>query len=221
MVTEAHLPLVVSENSEVLQKGPEAFDLVIVTEGASMEGLQEYVEKGGRVLFVNQAPPFGVPTMLRDVSDSRLGYAEIREPTKFPSLQEKRYLRCSGLSSRAKGLGTPYELLYEGSVKVSSKFLVYPDEEGASLTFVQSDSEAPMEFSDGTMESTNIPALITRDFGKGRIVQDPQMSRRPSTRRGIQPGSGRSLFMDTSWDLNCCMIDSSGAMPIQCGNCSG
>jgi len=172
MLTEAHIPVAVSENPDSLLNASQAYDLVIVTEDAPAEGLQKYVEQGGRALFINQAPSFGIPSMVREVSDAGTGYVEIRDPNAFPSLTGSRYLPCSGSYTAENGIGTPFEGR-GGSVKGISKFHVYPEEEGASLTFIHPGTEKPVEPLNPGTQSTEIPALIIRDFGKGRIAYLP------------------------------------------------
>lgn len=168
MLTEAHIPVAVSENPDSLKNASENYDLIIVTQGALTDGLQEYVENGGRALFINQAPSFGMSEMVREVSDSKTGYVEVRDPDAFPSVAGTRYLKCSGSYELTDPLAY---FLGRGSEPYISKFYVYPEETGASLTFVHPVSEDPADLSNA--ESTNIPALITRDIGKGRIAFIP------------------------------------------------
>jgi hypothetical protein len=165
MLTEAHIPVAVSENPRSMQNASQHYDLVIVTEGALTDGVKAYVENGGRALFINQAPPFGMPSPVREVSDSRTGYVEIRDPRAFPSLGGIRYLSCSGSYSLASGAGP--------GASQMAKFFVYPDEQGAPLTFVAPMVEQPAEFAFRDLQQTQVPALLTRDVGKGRIAFVP------------------------------------------------
>jgi hypothetical protein len=165
MLTEAHIPVAVSESPKTLQSASQQYDLVIVTEGASMDGVKEFVENGGRALFLNQTPPFGIPPLVREVSEGRTGYVEVRDAKAFPSLTGVRYLTCSGSYSFAAGSGPATSQL--------AKFSVYPDEPGASLTFVAPMVEQPAEFALRDLKQTSIPALLTRQVGKGRIAFVP------------------------------------------------
>ncbi len=169
MLTEAHIPVAVSENPDSLVNASQTYDLVIATQGAPVEGLQEYVENGGRALFINQAPPFGIPSMVREVSDAGTGYVEIRDPDAFPSVAGTKYIKCSGSYIPVRRR----LFQFANAEPEISKFYVYPDDEAASLTFVNPVSEEPLEPSDLNLESTDIPALITRDVGKGRIAFVP------------------------------------------------
>jgi len=162
MLTEAHFPIAVSENARSMQGAAKKYDLVIVTTGAPTDGIKEYVENGGRALFINQAPSFNFPSLVREVSDRRTGYVEIRDPKAFPSLAGIRYLSCSGSYSAVDTMGVQSQQV--------SKFFVYPDEKGASLTFVAPMVEQPAEFAHRDLRQTDIPALITRQVGKGRIA---------------------------------------------------
>jgi hypothetical protein len=161
----AHIPIAVSENPESMQRALQDYDLVIVTEGASMDGVKEYVENGGRALFIYQPPPFGIPPILHEHSDMRTGYAEIRDPGVFPSLAGVRYLNCSGAYSLAAMLGRESQ--------EPAKFYICPDEKGASLTFVAPMLEQPAEFAHRDLKHSEIPALINRQFGEGRIAFVP------------------------------------------------
>jgi len=193
MLTKAHIPVAVSENPKSLQNASQTYDLVIVTEGASVEGVQEYVEKGGRAIFINQAPSFGIPSMVKEVSDPRTGYVEIRDHNAFPSVKGIRYLNCSGLYTTVNGMGTPFQG-YGDDTRAISMFYVYPEEEEASITFVNPVSDSPVDPSDLNLESTNIPALITCDIGKGRIAYLPWDIGGLYTRES-QPGHAQ-LFTD-------------------------
>ncbi|TBW27828.1 beta-galactosidase [Gramella sp. KN1008] len=84
LMTELHIPVAVSENPDSLKNASQDYDLVIVMPGALMDGIQEYVEKGGRALFIDQPPPFGIPSNLeledkpahitRDVGNGQISY---------------------------------------------------------------------------------------------------------------------------------------------------
>lgn len=206
MLTEAHIPVAVSENPTSLLNTSQTYDLVIVTEGASTEGVREYVERGGRALFINQTPSFGIPPMVRKVSDDRTGYVEIRDPDAFPSIAGIRYVECSGsyiTGSRIQnaegamlvGIGSNLPAV-ESSAKSQaiSDFYVYPDEERTSLTFVNPVAEIPADLSDQHLKSTEIPALITRDFGKGHIAFVPWDIGGFYTRKSLPEHAG--LFID-------------------------
>jgi hypothetical protein len=162
MLTEAHFPVAVSENSRSMEDAAKKYDLVIITKGVPTNGVKEYVENGGQALFVNEAPPFGIPSLVREVVDSRTGYVEIRDSKAFPSLAGIRYLSCSGPYSAVDTMGMQSQQV--------AKFFVYPDEKGASLTFVAPMIEQPAEFAHRDLMQTDIPALITRQIGKGRIA---------------------------------------------------
>jgi hypothetical protein len=162
MLTEAHIPVAVSESPRSMQNASGNFDLVIVTEGAPTEGVKEYVENGGRALFINQPPSFGLPEMVRQQTDVGTGYVEIRDPNAFPSLAGVRYATCSGSYAQTGETGTAI-----------AKFLIYPDEKGASLTFVAPMVENPVEFALRDLKQTEVPALLTRNVGKGRITFVP------------------------------------------------
>lgn len=167
MLTEAHIPVAVSESPESLVDAAEKYDLVIVTQNAPMDGLQEYVEAGGRALFVSQEPPFGVPDMVEEVSNPGSGYVEIRDPGAFASVTDTRPIESSGTY-----MPIAHGVFDRGGEEPRvSNFYVYPEEEGASLTFVLPVADMPADLAD--VESTEIPALIERDIGEGRIAFFP------------------------------------------------
>jgi hypothetical protein len=186
MLTEAHIPVAVAEDPRRLADAAERFDLVIVTEGASLEGVKDYVENGGRALFVNQAPPFGAPSPVRVVSETRTGYAEVRDSAAFPSLAGIRYVSCSGSYSNSGGAGTDSDQV--------ATFLVYPDMKGAALTFVPPMIEEPVEFAHRDLRHTDIPALLAVNVGKGRVTVVPWDLGGAFTRGGLPIHA--NLFVD-------------------------
>jgi hypothetical protein len=129
ILAENHIPAVVSETTEAL-KDPGSFDLVIVTPGAAVNGLEEFIEKGGRALYVGEEPGFAIPSRVKQHDLARVAYAELRDAEKLPSLKGVKYLMATSIC--------PYTVIDIFSKKEveTMPFIEYPEEPGAMLSFI-------------------------------------------------------------------------------------
>jgi hypothetical protein len=85
LLTEEHVPFVVSENFRWLEDGAR-FDLVIAP-GAAAPALERYVREGGRLLAAGAAPP-PFPVGAVRGRRSTQGYWRIHDRARFPSLKD-------------------------------------------------------------------------------------------------------------------------------------
>jgi hypothetical protein len=167
ILSESHLPVVVSERIETLHQQPGKFDLVIVTPGAPVRDLEKFVKKGGRVLFIGEEPAFAIPDRIQQHNLTRVAYVEVRDPKLFPSLKGLTYLMATSMCPY-----TVIDIFSKVEVKTMS-FIEYPPEPGTTLSFVPPMIENPAEVSQSDMKQTQIPAVLFRDHGAGRLAYLP------------------------------------------------
>jgi hypothetical protein len=167
ILTENHIPLVVSETVETLNQQPGHFDLVIVTSNAPVAGLENFVSQGGRVLYIGEEPKFAIPSSIKKHNLTKVAYAEIRDSNKFPSLAGLKYLMATSMC--------PYSVIdiFSKADVTSMSFIEYPEEQDVSLSFVPPMIENPAEVSQSDLKHTNIPAVLFRQHGKGQLAYLP------------------------------------------------
>ena len=167
ILTENHIPIVVSETMDAINKQPAHFDLVIVTTGAPTAGLDNFVKQGGRALYIGEEPEFAIPARVKRHELTRVAYIEVRNRKKFHSLSGLKYLMASSMC--------PYTLIdIFSKVEVNSMpFIEYPEETEADLSFVAPMIENPAEVSQSDLKQTQIPAVLMRDHGTGRMAYLP------------------------------------------------
>ena len=93
LLTEEHIPFVVSENLRWLEDGSR-YDLVIAP-GAPPPALEGYVRQGGRLLVAGTAPP---PLPIGAIAGRRStqGYWRIHDRSRFPSLKDTSLIFIDG-----------------------------------------------------------------------------------------------------------------------------
>ena len=93
LLTEEHIPFVVSENLRWLEDGSR-YDLVIAP-GAPPPALEGYVRQGGRLLVAGTAPP---PLPIGAIAGRRStqGYWRIHDRSSFPSLKDTSLIFIDG-----------------------------------------------------------------------------------------------------------------------------
>jgi hypothetical protein len=147
LLTEQHIPFVVSENLRSIGETLQAFDLVIVP-GRPPDGLDEYVRDGGRLLVAGTTPP----ALLKGSVFGRRttqGYWRIHDHTDLPSLRETDLLFLDG----------EYVELAPG--------------ERPLLTLVPMAMFGPPEKVWSDKVETKTPGLVFADQGKGRLAYVP------------------------------------------------
>jgi hypothetical protein len=105
LLTEQHIPFVVSENLRWMHESPGLFDVVIVPDQPPRE-LDQYVRGGGRVLVAGTAPP-ALPIGHVVGSRTTRGYWRIHDRALFPSLQMSDLLFIDGDYLELAATGEP------------------------------------------------------------------------------------------------------------------
>lgn len=167
ILTENHIPVVVSEKPVSILKQPKRYDLVIVTAGADASGMDAFVQNGGRALYIGEEPTFAIPKKVRQHDLTRVAYIEVRDQSKFPSLAGLKFLMATSMC--------PYSVIdIFSQVQVKSMtFIEYPEEQNAGLTYIPPMIENPGEVSQSDLKHTRIPAVLHREYGLGRIAYLP------------------------------------------------
>jgi hypothetical protein len=146
LLSEEHIPFAVTDNMDWL--GKRDFDLVIATEWAPA-ALRDYAERGGKVLIIGAAKPeFDITDVERTDRELR-GYIRVRDHSKFPSLKNADLLMLNGPFTTVKSAGP------------------HP------LTLIPPSMIGPPEFVHIDMKDTDIPAIASREMGKGVVVWVP------------------------------------------------
>jgi len=146
LLSEEHVPFAVADNMDWV--GKRDYDLVVASDWAPA-ALQQYVERGGKVLIVSAAKPeFDIAPVVRSIADVK-GYVRVRDPGAFPSLKHTDLLLLNG----------PFTELA-------------PDPR-ASLTLVPPSMIGPPEFVHIDMKDTDTPAIAIHPVGKGTVVWIP------------------------------------------------
>jgi hypothetical protein len=129
--------------------------------------LEEFIKQGGRALFISEEPKFAVPAAIKKHELTRVAYIEVKDPDEFPSLSGLKYLMATSMC--------PYTVfdIFSQTEITSMQFIEYPEERDASLTFVPAMIENPAEVSQSDLKHTNIPAVLKRDHGTGKIAYLP------------------------------------------------
>ena len=146
LLTEEHIPFVVSENLRWMQSGS-PFDLVIAP-GAPPTELGRYVEEGGRVLVAGTAPP---PFPVGAIAGRRStqGYWRIHDRREFPSL-------------------TNTDLIF-----VDGEYLEVAPLQHPILTLIPTAMFGPPEKVWSDKVETTVPGIVLTDPGKGRAAYIP------------------------------------------------
>ena len=146
LLTEEHIPFVVSDNMDWV--GKRDFVLVIAADWAPAE-LQKYAESGGRVLLVSaREPEFPVASVVKTIPEIR-GYVRVRDHAAFPSLKDTDLLMLNG------------------------PFTELQDNGPALLTLVPPSMFGPPEFVHIDMKDTDTTAVIFKQLGKGTVAWIP------------------------------------------------
>ena len=146
LLTEEHIPFVVSENLRWMENGFR-FDLVIAP-GAPPVELARYVEEGGRLLVAGTAPP---PFPVGSIAGRRStqGYWRIHDRTQLPSLKNTALIFVDGEYLEIAPLQHPI------------------------LTLIPTAMFGPPEKVWSDKVETAVPGLVFTDHGKGRAAYIP------------------------------------------------
>jgi putative glycosyl hydrolase-like family 6 (GHL6) protein len=149
LLSERHIPFAVSTNLDWIDKQPDAYDLVISSDGASAD-FARYVASGGRLLVAG-APPsgFSLPAPVRHWDKTRSAYFRIHDRTLLPSLADTNLLFLDG------------------------GYTEFPAENKPLLTLIPPSRFGPPELVFTDKEETTRPGLILRDHGEGELAYLP------------------------------------------------
>jgi hypothetical protein len=146
LLTEQHIPFVVSENTRPLET-PGRFDLVIAPENPPRE-LDRYVAEGGRVLVAGTTAPT-LPIGRVAGRRTTQGYWRIQDRTALPSLKNTDLLFIDGEYLEIAPLDRPI------------------------LTLIPTAMFGPPEKVWSDKVETTVPGLVSAGHGKGRFTYVP------------------------------------------------
>ena len=148
LLSEQHIPFVVSENLRSIEDEPRRFDLVIAP-SRPPRGLERYVADGGRLLVAGTAPP---ELPIGGGSGRRIttqGYWRVHDHALLPSLKDTSLLFLDGEYVELAPLDRPV------------------------LTLIPTAMFGPPEKVWGDKVETTTPGLVLAEHGKGRFAYIP------------------------------------------------
>lgn len=149
ILSEQHIPFVVSDNFAWLKERPRKFDLVISSQGLPQE-LDDYVRQGGRALAAGAIEPkLDVGKMVRRWTNTRSTYFRIHDRALFPSLKNTNLLFLDG------------------------EYLEFEPVEKPLLTLIPPSMFGPPEKVHVNWTETTKPGVIFKELGKGKIAFIP------------------------------------------------
>ena len=148
LLTEQHVPFVVSENLRWIDDPSRRFDLVIAPSRLPQE-LEPYVREGGRVLVAGTTAPVMPGVSLTGVRKRTQGYWRIHDRGLLPSLKETHLIFIDG------------------------EYLELPPVERPVLTLIPTAMFGPPEKVWGDKVETRVPGLVLARHGEGRLAYVP------------------------------------------------
>ncbi len=151
LLTENHIPFVLSSDLSWIDSDPGRYDLVIAPSGAP-SALDRYLRNGGRVLAAGATrPDLDLPPTVRkwDRKETLASYWRVRDSNLFPSLS-----------------GTDLVFVY-------SDFLQLETTAQSALTLVPRTKVNPMEMVGEGMHDTDLPGLYLNRYGDGELAYLP------------------------------------------------
>jgi hypothetical protein len=147
LLTEQHIPFVVSENLRGLEERPRDFDVVIAPGGWS-EPLDRFVREGGRVLLAGTTPP-SVPQLRPKDVKSTQGYWRVHDRSSLPSLRDT-------------------DLVF-----IDGEYRELAPIDRATLTLIPTAMFGPPEKVWADKVETTIPGYVVAPHGKGVVAYLP------------------------------------------------
>lgn len=147
LLSEQHIPFVVSENLRWVADGARRFDLVIVPGNPPRE-IEQYVGDGGRVLVAGTIPP-ALPVGAVGRRAASQGYWRVHDHALLPSLKDTNLLFLNGEYVELMPVDSP------------------------ALTLIPTAMFGPPEKVWGDKVETRVPGIVFRDYRNGRFAYIP------------------------------------------------
>ena len=148
LLSELHLPFRVTNRLGDLD--PASTDLVVLTGRTTPPELRAYLARGGRVLATGTTHPgLDLPRPVRLRTDTRSSYLRVEDHRILPSL------------------GSTWTLFWEGD------FLELETVDRPALTLIPPGPFGPPDKVSTLSERTEVPGLVVRDLGRGRLAYLP------------------------------------------------
>ncbi len=148
LLSEQHIPFVVSENLRWLDDGNRRFDLVIAPSRPSKE-LERYVREGGRLLVAGVVPPALPIGRVVGKRTATQGYWRVHDHGLLPSLKNTKLIFIDGEYVELEPLAKPL------------------------LTLIPTAMFGPPEKVWGDKTETTIPGLALGEYQKGSVAYIP------------------------------------------------
>ncbi len=165
LLTEQHIPFVVSENLRWMDDSGRPFELVIVPSRPPRE-LERYVRDGGRLIVAGTTPPGFAVGEATGGRTSTQGYWRVHDHTLLPSLKNTSLIFVDG------------------------EYVEMPTIDRPALTLIPTAMFGPPEKVWGDKIETKIPGLVFGNHGKGRVAYLPWDVGGLYYRQSSQPHAG-------------------------------
>ena len=148
LLSERHIPFVVSENLRWIDAAPRRFDLVVVPSRPPRE-LERYVRDGGRMLLAGTTAPAFAVSGAPGRRMTTQGYWRVHDRALLPSLKDT-------------------ELLF-----IDGEYLELPPVTPPALTLIPAAMFGPPEKVWSDKVESSVPGLVIADHGQGRLAYVP------------------------------------------------
>jgi hypothetical protein len=151
LLTENHVPFVLSRDLGWIDKDPGRYDLVVSSKGASAQ-LDKYLRQGGSVLAAGAVKPeLELPPVVKlwNRKETLAAYLKVQDRTLLPSLNDA-------------------EMIF-----VYSDYLELESRGKSALTLVPPTKYNPMEMVGEGMRDSGKPGLYSAAYGKGKLTYIP------------------------------------------------
>jgi hypothetical protein len=151
LLTENHIPFVLSQDLSWIDKEPDRYDVVVSSKGAPA-ALDRYLRQGGRVLVAGAVKPeLELPPVVKlwKRKETLAAYWRLQDPKLLPSLADTKLM-----------------FFY-------SDYLELEPRGKSALTLVPPTKVNPMEMVGEGMQETGKPGLYVSEYGKGKLTYIP------------------------------------------------
>lgn len=151
LLTESHIPFVLSKDLSWIDTDPDRYDLVISSRGAPAE-LDKYLRQGGRVLASGATrPDLQLPPVVKlwNRKETLAAYWRVQDHALLPSLRDADLM-----------------FFYSEYLELEPRGL-------SALTLVPPTKVNPMEMVGEGLKDTNKPGLHLADYGEGKLAYIP------------------------------------------------